>query len=427
MKKHLFISTTYVLILVGVIADRGDTLYAQAPRMEWHRGQGTARGDHVHYGLQTLDGGYVMTGQTSESRRGSDMLVVKTDAQGKLEWQKQVGTPGRRDFANFIMEVPDGFIVAGALDVEGDQRRALIKFDERGNIVWQKTYPHAGTGSLRSAHVTRDGGLIATGFVGSVDRGYQFISDDGEGSLIKTDAEGNLLWEKTLSAAPHGMRVVEVAEGYAISGVSTESGRNFCMMKTDHEGNMLWHKNYGGPEQEDLFDSDKTTDGGFILAGHKLVLGEVSNNSDVFDFWLVKVDRDGNLEWDKTFGQPRGYDPLHIRDESYGVKQTPDGGYVMVGGTGDEDSYSASGHPAGPSDIWKAYVVRTDAHGNLLWEGVYGEPEGNNAGEYINLTSDGGYVVFTDSDTAGSMGSNNFGLMKIAADRARAEGGTDED
>ena len=421
MKKHLFISTLCVLIAGSFIAHRGDTLYAQAPRMEWHRGHRTDRGDHVHYGLQTLDGGYVMAGQTSESRRGSDMLVVKTDAEGKPEWQKIVGTPGRPDFANFVMEVPGGFVVAGALDVEGDQRRALVKFDAKGNIVWQKTYAHAGTGSLRSAHLTRDGGLVATGFVGSRDRGYQFISDDGEGSLIKTDAEGNLLWEKTLSAAPHGIRVVEVDEGYAISGVSTESGRNFCLMKTDHAGNLLWHKNYGGAEQEDLFDSDSTTDGGFILAGHKLVLGAVSDNTDVFDFWLVKVDRDGNLEWDKTFGQPRGYDPRHIRDESYGVKQTPDGGYVMVGGTGDEDSYSASGHPAGPSDIWKAYVVRTDADGKLLWEGVYGEPAGNNAGEYINLTSDGGYVVFTDSDTAGKMRSSNFGLMKIAADRTGAE------
>ncbi len=105
-----------------------------------------------------------------------------------------------------------------------------------------------------------------------------------------------------------------------------------------------------------------------------------------------------------------------MRDECYGAKQTPDGGYVMVGGTGDEDSYSASGHPACPSYLWKSYVVRTDGNGNLLWEGLYGDPTGNNAGEYINLTSDGRYVVFADTDTQGSMRSNNFGIMKIAPD-----------
>jgi hypothetical protein len=186
------------------------------------------------------------------------------------------------------------------------------------------------------------------------------------------------------------------------------------LLRTNRLGDIKWHKNYGGNVQEDLYDSDATIDGGFILAGHKLVSGAVRDNSDVFDFWLVKVDGDGELQWSRTFGQPRGYDARHIRDECYGVKQTPDGGYIMVGGSGDEDDYSASGHPGGRSDIWKSYVVKTDAKGNLQWQAVYGDPVGNNAGEYINLTRDGGYVIFTDSDTAGAMESGNFGLMKLS-------------
>lgn len=403
-----------MVVLGGPWMQQTGALYAQIPRMEWHQGHGTDRGDHVHYGLQTSDGGYIMAGQTSESRRNNDMLVVKTDEKGELQWQKIIGTPQRRDFAPFVMEVQDGFVVAGALDVDGVQQRALVKLDAAGNIVWQKTYAHAESGSLRGAAVTGDGGFVATGYVGSPERGYGFIHDGGQGSLLKTDAEGNLQWEKTLAPIVHGMRVYEVAGGYAVSGVSTRAGCNFGLVKTDDRGNILWHKNYGDDVQEDIFDSDATTDGGFILAGHKLILGEVQDNSDVFDFWLVKVDGEGNMQWNKTFGQPRGYDPRHIRDECYGVKQTPDGGYVMIGGSGDEDSYSASGHPGGSSDIWKSYVVKTDAQGNLQWQAVYGDPEGNNAGEYINLTRDGGYVIFTDSDTAGTMGSNNFGIMKLA-------------
>ena len=93
----------------------------------------------------------------------------------------------------------------------------------------------------------------------------------------------------------------------------------------------------------------------------------------------------------------------------------------MIGGSGDEDSYSGRGHPAGSSDIWKSYVVRTDGKGNLLWQGLYGDPAGNNAGEYINLTIDGGYIIFTDSDTAGDMRPNNFGLMKIAPDKGTSD------
>ncbi|HIJ70497.1 MAG TPA: DUF4982 domain-containing protein [Planctomycetes bacterium] len=391
----------------------------EIPAMQWHKGHGTDNGDHVHYGMQTSDGGYIMAGQTSEGRRGSsDMLVVKTDMNGDLEWQKIICTPKLPDYANFVMEISDGFIVAGALAVSGDQDRALVKLDASGNIVWQRTYPHTDNDEIRGVDETEDGGLISTGYVGSKRRGYLFIADDSKGYILKTDSDGNIHWEKTLHATVHGMRVHKVTEGFAVSGVSREGGRNFCLIKTDSSGKIQWHKNYGGNEQEDLFDSDTTKDGGYILAGHKLINGKVSDNTDVFDFWLVKVDGEGNLEWDKTFGQPRGYDAKHIRDECYGVKATCDGGYVMIGGTGDEDSYSGRGHPAGPSDIWKSYVVRTDCDGNLLWEGLYGDPAGNNAGEYINLTSDGGYVIFTDSDTAGTMRPNNFGLMKIAPDKS---------
>jgi hypothetical protein len=395
---------------------------AQAPPMQWHKGHGTDRGDHVHYGLQTSDGGYIMTGQTSEGRRGgSDMLVVKTDAAGDLQWQKIIGTPKLPDYANFVTEVSGGFIVAGARAVSGDQDRALVKFDKSGKILWQKTYPHAGNDEIRGVDETDDGGFIATGYIGSARSGYLFISDDGQGSILKTDAEGNLKWEKILAPVTHGIRVHTVAAGFAVSGVSRQGNRNFCLIKTDDSGNIQWHKNYGGNEQEDFYDSDLAKDGGYILAGHKLIYGKVSDNTDVFDFWLVKVDSKGNLEWSKTFGQPRGYDAKHIRDECYGVKTTCDGGYVMIGGSGDEDSYSGRGHPAGSSDIWKSYVVRTDGRGNLLWEGLYGDPTGNNAGEYLNLTSDGGYVIFTDSDTAGEMGGSNFGLMKIAPDKGTSD------
>ena len=405
----------------GLMKIAPDTSAAEtpAPAMQWHKGHGTDGGDHVHYGLQTSDGGYIMTGQASEGRRGSDMLVVKTDATGDLEWQKLIGESGQADYGTSVTEAADGFIAAGALSSGGTQERALLKFDAKGDIVWQKTYPAAGNGSIRGIDITADGGIVATGYVGSGQRGYQFISDDGEGSILKTDADGNLQWERTLPAAPHGMRVEEVAGGYAIGANIwvEEDGKNnqqVCLILTDRQGNQEFSRTYGGDGNDQVFDFAVTTDGGYIFAGHTRSYG-VAN----WDFLLLKVGSDRKEQWHKAFGQPRGYDARYIHDESYGVKQTPDGGYVVTGGTGDEYRYSASGHPFGPSDLWLAYVVRTDGDGNLLWEGLYGDLEGNNAGEYINLTSDGGYVVFTDSDTAGSMGSNNFGLMKIAPDAAK--------
>jgi hypothetical protein len=171
----------------------------------------------------------------------------------------------------------------------------------------------------------------------------------------------------------------------------------------------------GGSGGDHLYDFDVTRDGGYILGGHTVSYG-VKN----WDYLLMKVDGDGNEEWHKTFGQPRGYDGRYIHDEAYGVRQTPDGGYILAGGSGDEyDPYSGSGHPAGTSDEWKVYLVRTDGEGNLLWEGIYPAASGlgNNAAEYIGLTSDGGYIVFVDTDTQTPPEPENYGFLKIAPDK----------
>ena len=419
MKKLLFIFNLWLWIPGWIKAEPGEDLIVQAPVMEWHKGHGTDDGDHVHYGMQTSDGGYIMVGQTEKDRNGSDMLVVKTDAEGNLEWQKVKGQNRQDEYGTFVTEVDasagiiHGFIVAGALVSEGQQERTLVKFNAKGDTVWQKTYPATGNGSIRGLSLTSDGSIVAAGYVGSGQKGYPFISDDGQGFILKTDANGNLEWDKELTVAPHGMRVGEISGGFAIGANIwvEENGRyhqQVCLILTDNQGNETFSGTYGGANNDQVFDFAVTTDGGYIFAGHTRSYG-VAN----WDFLLLKVGADLQEQWHKTFGQPRGYDAKYIHDESYGVKQMPDGGYVVVGGTGDEYRYTASGHPLGASDLWLAYVVRVDQYGNLLWQGLYGHLEGNNAGEYINLTSDGGYIIFTDSDTAGSMKEHNFGLMKI--------------
>lgn len=407
-------------LLFCALAGAADPLAGAAPDMEWHKGHGTARGDHVHYGAQTRDGGYIMTGQTAEDGEASDMLVVKTDADGREEWQKVIGASGEHDYGTIVVETTDGFVVAGSRTMGGRQERALVRFAVNGDIVWENTYPAPGSGSLRGIDTTGDGGIVATGYVGSEERGYLFISDDGEGSLLKTDADGALVWERTLPA-PHGMRVEETPGGFAIgANVWVEEAdrhhQQVCLILTDDDGNVLSTQTYGGDDNDQVFDFAVTSDGGYVFGGHTRSYGVVN-----WDFLLLKVGADGEEQWHRAYGQPRGYDARYIHDESYGLKETPDGGFVVIGGTGDEYRYSAAGHPFGPSDLWLAYLVRTDANGDVLWQGLYGDLDGNNAGEYIALTRDGGYVVFTDSDTAGSMGEENFGLMKIAPDAKPAE------
>lgn len=100
------------------------------------------------------------------------------------------------------------------------------------------------------------------------------------------------------------------------------------------------------------------------------------------------------------------------------MRTLPGGGLIAGDGTGDEYGYSANTHPSGTSDEWKSYVIRLDEDGKLIYEGIYGGAEGpdtvNNAAEFVALTDDGGFVLFTDTDRDGETAPNNFGLVKLA-------------
>jgi hypothetical protein len=117
--------------------------------------------------------------------------------------------------------------------------------------------------------------------------------------------------------------------------------------------------------------------------------------------------------WQRSFGEPLGGSPELIFDECYGVRTTLDGGFVLACGTGIEpENVTDEGDPRA---TWAAYVIRTDSDGQVLWEYTYHTPGmGHNAAEHIDTCQDGGYIVFLDSDNVGSMGQENFGLLKLA-------------
>jgi 3D (Asp-Asp-Asp) domain-containing protein len=396
------------------------TAWAQNPRIEWHKGYGTSEEEHVHEGWQTRDKGYIAIGQNDE-KGGSrtNLLVVKTDSLGAQQWITELGTLDQWDVGICAHETNGGYLIGGGLynTESGRQDRALVKLDQNGEVIWQKTYPGSKAGAIRGIDTYENGEIIATGYTNCSDGGYTFIAEEADGFLMKADATGTVIWDKPLSV-PQGTKV-RIEQGGGMAVVSTKwvysGGRDHqdvFLIRTDREGNEIFSQNFGGNLSDQCFDFDLALEGGYILAGHTRSYG-VAN----WDYLLIKIDSTGQQEWVKTFGQPRGYDPEWIHDESYGVRATPDGGYVIAGGTGDEYSYSASGHPAGRSDEWKAYLVKTNAEGNLLWEGVYPPISvGNNAAEYVALTDDGGFMVFTDTDSESPPAPNNFGLMKIETD-----------
>jgi hypothetical protein len=394
------------------------TIVAQAPLMEWHKGYGTDNGEHIHEIMQTNDGGYIGIGQTDEEGgSASDILVIKIDSDGEYIWQRIIGTKNKYDTGICVEETDDGYLIGGGL-FEGNQQRYMAKLDYEGEFIWQHLYENERNGMIRGIDVLENGDIVTTGYKNSVQSGFIFIADNCDGYIMKTDAEGNVIWEKSISA-PQGAKVREELNGDGFVICTTIwmndpiKPEDFYLIKTDSDGEEYWNKNYGGDSDEHCYDFDLAKDGGYILGGHTR---SPSYGVVNWDFLMMKIDSEGNEEWHRTFGQPRGYDPNFIHDEAYGVRQTTDGGYVIVGGTGDEHNYSESGSLYGASDIWKVFLVKVNPDGETEWQSVYGSNTENNAGEYLGLTSDGGYIIGTDSDSAGkeNYAPNNFGFMKIS-------------
>lgn len=408
-------TTLLRLMCIMLLLNLNCTSNNQTPEIEWVKGYGNPDGSHVHHGMQTSDGGYIAVGTSSIGEERYVGLIVKTDSKGNEEWSVNVGSNDDSDygFVNQVLETKGGdYIVCGALSINGEQDRALFFLDSNGNLSAQLTFPNNGYDAIEGIDLTDDGGIIATGYIGGNEPGG-FIIYGGECFIMKTDASGNLEWDKRLDPVFHGMRVLQTDDG-GFAVCSNIRGKvpadlDFCLLKTDKNGELLWYKSYGGEDLENCYDIDLTSDNGFILGGHTRTYAKVK---DGWDAWLVKTDSVGNLEWHKAFGEPLGGDPLWIYDEAYGVKSTPDGGYVLACGTGVEPENVKDDN--NPNNFWSSYVIKTNAEGELEWEHIYKKNGMHNAAEYINLCDDGGYIVFLDADGFFENGANAFGFMKLA-------------
>ncbi len=159
------------------------------------------------------------------------------------------------------------------------------------------------------------------------------------------------------------------------------------------QSQLLWQKTYGGSETDGANHIQQTDDGGFIVSGYSESSdGDLDNNDGIWDVWILKLDENGDVEWEKTFGGSN-YETARV------IKQTRDGGYIFIGWTRSSDG-DISSH-AGNNDIW---VVKLSPSGEISWEQTYGEMY-HEQGFYIQQTSDGGYILSgttTDNGTFGA-------------------------
>jgi uncharacterized delta-60 repeat protein len=327
--------------------------------------------DYAYSVQQTSDGGYIVAGGTISFGAGYiDIFLIKTDANGNLQWAKTYGGTSYEEAYSVQQTSDGGYIVAGYTRSFGAGANDvfLIKTDVSGNVQWAKTYGGTSYEEAYSVQQTSDGGYIVAG------RTISFGAGSDDIFLIKTDASGNIIWAKTYGGTgwDRAYSVQQTSDGgYIVAGWTYSFGASgdIFLIKTDANGNIQWAKTYGGAGWNEAYSVQQTSDGGYIVAGWTNFFG--GGNLDIF---LIKTDANGNIQWAKTYGGTSN-------DWASSVQQTSNGGYIVAGYT-----YSFG---AGGLDI---FLIKTDANGNIQWAKTYGGTDWDSAYS-VQQTSDGGYIV----------------------------------
>ncbi|MCJ7572068.1 MAG: Ig-like domain-containing protein [Candidatus Thermoplasmatota archaeon] len=384
------ITTIFVLGIVFILSSSTLINAEGTIDKDWEKTYSGTSTEDVHSFQRTSDGGFIFSGSSHSysadnvsegcgTYRGSIGWVVKTNSQGIKQWEK---TFSEISDSNEVQQTFDGGYI-----IIGDDLKTiyLIKINSYGIKEWyqifsgsSKTYPNNFGDSVKHSS---DGGYIITG-----DYELRYLW------LIKTDSSGNEIWNKTFFGALDencGNYVQQTSDGgysvvgdygYIIREISGNTSINcgVWLIKTDSSGNRLWDKNFGGLYYENGYYIEQTSDGGYIISGRYGSYYQENYDGPIWDFWLIKTDSSGNIEWDKKYGGDE-------KEIGYSVKQTSDGGYITTGQT---YSYGKEN-----SDV---YVVKTDSNGNEEWSTTLGG-SGDDVGKSIVEINENTYVVMGET------------------------------
>ncbi len=438
-----------VLLLVSCSYDQADSLVPEkmansfTGEIAWMYNYGGSGEDTPRAIIETSDGGFAVFG-FSNSTDGdldsktfpvNDYWLLRTDAEGSVLWSKTYGG-SKDDRGQSVIQTSDGgFALTGyAMSDDGDSSNNegfhdnwILKLDAQGTIEWEQSFGFSGHDHSYDLVETADGGFFFTGFLditsakadGYTDKSYT-LTRHGVGEFwgTKLNAQGELLWRKYFGGSNNDRAhaVVTSNEGGFVMAGFTESNDfdisnsrgsyDFWVVKIDGLGALVWERSYGGSGIEIAQDIAKTEDGGYIITGSTFSTdGDVFSNHGESDVWVIKVDSNGNIIWEKTYGGTRF-------DGAEGISATQDGGFVISGNSKSNDLDLFEN--AGENDLW---LLKIDGLGNLLWQQSFGGA-GLEYGFDAIQTGDGGLRLAgesnsTDFDELEGRGSTDLVLIKV--------------
>lgn len=265
---------------------------------------------------------------------------------------------------------------------------------------WTRTFGGSSADGFQAMQQTSDGGFILAGYTFSFGHGY------ANGYLVRTDAAGNLIWSNAYGGAgwEYLLAVAETADGgFVAAGYTTSTGAggmDMYLLRVDAQGSLLWERTFGGAGIDVAQGVGVDSQGNLILAGYTNSSGAGEN-----DVYIVKTDAEGNELWSQVHGGEES-------DAAMDVLVDSQGNYLVAGASG---SFEAENR-----DV---YVLKLSPEGNIFWEELYGHHGDYLSYEWGNAiieTSDGGYLVAGNSNAA--LGGSTGELMNMYLVRIDAQG-----
>jgi hypothetical protein len=413
-----------------------EVLLAQAPEIEWQRALG---GSLDEFGLAmdlTGDGGYIVAGSALSSNGdvpgnygGTDWWIVKLNATGTVEWSQHYGG-SLNEQPNSIRSTSDGgFIAAGSSsssngDITLNQGLSdiwVVKLSPVGDIEWQRTYGGTLSETAFDIEETTDGGYVVVGEARSNDGDVSFNNGFTDCWLVKISSTGNLLWERSYggSAGETGFSVRATSDGgFVIGAIASSSNgdvtdplglEDFWVIKTDAQGEIEWQRNYGGSNFETGCTVLPSQDGGYILGGNTVSTdGDIHVAFGLRDMWIARLSETGEIEWGNSFGGG-------AIDQMRRLWLHPSGDIFVAGFTDSNDGDVTSNN--GDRDAW---VLRVSSSGSLLWQKAMGGT-GSEGFTEVLPTADNGYILIGSTTSnngyvSGNNGGRDLWLVKLAPD-----------
>ncbi len=356
-----------------------------------------------------------------------DEAIPNYEVEKSIDFIKTIGG-SKNDQANSVIATQDGgyavlgFTQSNDFDIIDKSNESfdywLLKYNAADQLEWSYTYGGLLDDKGNDVIQTQDGGFLIVGESRSNDEDVSYNGGSYDFWIVKLNANGKIVWEKSLGylGVDKANAVVETLDsGFLITGVidvtasgglgnsKTEkhAGGDYWAVKMSYNGAVQWTKFYGGNLSEIPYDLIQTDDEGFIIIGTSDSNDvDIKENKGSYDFWVTKIDKSGDLLWEKSFGGKE-------IDEAYGITKTNDGNFVVVGNTRSSDQDVKYNN--GDADLW---LIKISPNGQLLWEKTFGGLSFE-VGRSIYKVKSGGFLVSGSARSINADLSVNYGQNDV--------------